>query len=200
MSVTREEIEALPGFLGWSVFGEESPSPSAARYANALLECLFAEQLAPKDEALLMKFLAENGPKDDSYLWDGSQKGWKLEERGLELRVLVRLDEPLGELGADHLEALKEALPEGGFNRLSTSQTDIALLFRDEDDARATRDALVAAGFDAEMTARRAYAIVREVGRRRKVVIVENEPDRERIVRRMIEAGVPVVPRTQAPR
>lgn len=125
MAVTREEIENLPGFAGWHSFGDIPGASSTITYENALIGCWFARTLTRDEESLVRRFLAQHRPQDDSYLWDGSQDGWKLEAHD-------------------------------------------------------------------ETTARGSYQIVREVGARRSALLVEDEDEHERIVARMIEAGVPV--------
>lgn len=131
------------------------------------------------------------GEVDPSYLWDGAQEGWKLEASEAEIRLTLHVGKPLGELPADQLDALREILGDARYNHLSTSQTEVLVLFKaDRVEARRTHDALHTAGFDAETVERSSYQVVREFAGRRSALLVESEADHERIVNRMIEARV----------
>jgi len=196
MAVKREEVEALPGFLGWHTFGGPLPANAAFTYGNAMVSCSFAAKLTRDDEKLVSQFLHDTGPEDDSYLWDGSQKGWRLESSNPDIRLSIRLGRPLGDHAAEQLDALRKILGERRFNHLSAFQTEVQVLYgTDRADAGETCDGLRTAGFDAETKEEHFCQIVREMGGRRSALIVENEADRERIVSRMIQAGVPVVGR-----
>jgi hypothetical protein len=107
-------------------------------------------------------------------------------------RVCVRFGRPLGELAAERLEPLRQLLGESLFNRLNASQTETELWFWGRPiEGDEARKALLDAGFEADLL-ERSHQIVRELGGESSVLIVEDEVERERLVKRMLEAGVPV--------
>jgi hypothetical protein len=129
---------------------------------------------------------------DESYLWDGSQPGWKVvESRDFTLRV--ELGTKLGELGATRQNALHDALGTACYNSLSSFQASVSLGYRDDAAAARVATALRAAGFAARVVEVSSYAIVRDTGDGRPLLLlVEDDEHRTRLARRMIAAGVPV--------
>lgn len=190
----RAAIEKIAGFAGWySVARGEAP-PTGARFSsqNAVIGCAFTRELEPEEMELVCDFLAATRPADKSYLWDGSQPGWKLvEDRDCE--VLIELGAELGSLDPKRQDALHDALGAARYNGLSSFQSSIRLRYFDAA-AAAEREAaaLRCAGFDVQVIERPSYLITRNTAAGSSVLLVEDEQQLDDIVRCMIAAGVPV--------
>jgi hypothetical protein len=191
----REAVEKIAGFVGWySVARGEAP-PAGARVCpqNAVIGCAFARELEPEEMELIWAFLAATAPADDSYLWDGSQPGWKVVEDRC-YRVHIELGAELDNLDPKRQDALHDILGAAHYNALSSFQSSIWLMYFNTDAATAARQAaaLRCAEFDAQVVERPQYSIHRDTAAGSVVKLVEDEQRLDDLVRRMIAAGLPV--------
>jgi hypothetical protein len=190
----RTAVEKIAGFVGWysTARGEAGPAAACTFCENAVVGCAFARELEPEEMELVWDFLAATQPADQSYLWDGSQPGWKLVE-SRDCSVVIELGAELGSLDPKRQDALHDALGVTRCNSLSSFQSSISLMYFDDAAAAARMaTALRCAGFDAQVVERPHYQIARDTAAGSSVLLEEDEQRHDDIVRRMIAAGVPV--------
>lgn len=86
MPISRARVEAIPGFLRfYSLLGDTEIEPGSRTdvlYANQLIACSFARALPSAHAALVHAYLRENDASDYRALFDGSQPGWRIVEKG----------------------------------------------------------------------------------------------------------------------
>jgi len=191
----RAAVEKIAGFVSWysTARGEAPPASGRTFCENAVIGCAFERELELEEMELVWDYLATTQPADESYLWDGSQPGWKLVEDRYH-GVLIDLGTELGSLDPGRQNALHDALGAARYNSLSSFQSSIWLMYFNTDAAAAAREAtaLRCVGFDAQVVERLHHSIQRDTTAGSVVKLVEDEQRHEDIVRRMIAAGVPV--------
>jgi hypothetical protein len=198
MPVRPEDIASIAGFLGWySLEGAGGPPAAGAVdvYENAILGCAFSRKLSPAERDLVRDFIQGRAPAGADCVWDGSQQGWKLWAR-VRVQVAVRFGKPLLEMSARRVAKLREILGEERLNRFSAFAEELVFPFssnRAETESLALYRALHAADFDVQLTRDTSYGIARHVeGGTPTLMTFEDEEARARLVRRMLDAGVPV--------
>jgi hypothetical protein len=135
-----------------------------------------------------------DGEEGLRYLWDGSEKGWRVERHDDRCHLSVRLGAPLGELRGERHVVLRRILGEATFNAQSALHDEIALSGRcglvEE-----LRFALVEAGFESSVELEPSFLIVRSeseiAGSGSQVLLIEDPLDAKRIAEKMIAMGAP---------